>query len=785
MRMGSLRTKVFVSFVALLILVQAVSLWTIYQANRSQESEQIRYRLTSAVSTFKAQFDDRSYYLAAFAETAAKDFGLKEVFGSDRRSFLIALNNHRKRISADLAIAVDSDNRVVGQLLRRAQDNKIKATPPQDEPFRYSHWFDGKESSVSGLYQQDERIFQLSFAPLKSGEAIIGWIGYGYQINVELAQHFADSTNLNIEFLVQQSAQQWRSLAAATPAGKEAPEQPLGQAVLTQSEVDGFISTQSRIGDVDGQALHAAMYGSRSNLLEALRANWWRLMALEAATIMVALLAAYLLAGGISRPVKQLVQQAKYIAKGNYDTAVELKEGNELGQLAKEFNTMQNAVLVREQAITHQLYFDSLSNLPNRNSLLQHLHELFENNESHFSLFHLDIRRTKTVNDTLGYETGNLLIKECGARLNNLTNGSGVYHLGADEFAVVVPFNDADNLRRWQQELEQSLDEPLCGDGTLLHLQIHGGIATVPEHAQSADKLMQKADTALSHCKRDRKTFLNYQPDMDADASRRLSLVNDLRVAIEQNQLCLFYQPKLDLRNGRIEHLEALVRWIHPEQGMIPPDAFISIAEQTGQIDALTDWVIREAARQFNEWKKQGIKLCIAVNISAENLKNHTFTQELEQIWNQYALPQNALSLEITESAVVHDPESAIDMLCEIRDQGIKLSIDDYGTGYSSLAQLKELPVQELKIDRSFIDKIHSDSDNQIIVRSTIHMAHAMGLSVVAEGIEDAETLEWLRQHECELAQGYFISRPQPAQEFIDWLATSEYSGVENAASNA
>ena len=323
------------------------------------------------------------------------------------------------------------------------------------------------------------------------------------------------------------------------------------------------------------------------------------------------------------------------------------------------------------------------------------------------------------------------------------------------------------------------MDTPLCGEGTLLHLQLHVGYAVAPTDADDGESLLQKADTALSHGKREMHVFQEYLAEMDADASRRLELVNDLKIALDEDQLCLFYQPKLDIATGKIHHLEALVRWMHPTQGMIPPDAFISIAEQTGQIDGLTDWVIKEAARQYTEWSKQGLELSIAVNISAENLRNQKFTKELRDIWQHYALPKNALSLEVTESAVVIDPACAIAMLCDIRDQGIKLSIDDYGTGYSSLGQLKQLPVSELKIDRSFIDKVYCDPDDQIIVRSTIRMAHDMGLSVVAEGIEDAQTLEWLADNQCNLAQGYFISRPLPADELIRWLMESEFKPTQ------
>ena len=783
--MGSLRTKVFLFFVPLLLMVQAVSLWAILQANTKQEQHQIDLRLESAISAFQNQYEQRRYYLQAFAETAAKDFGLKEVFDADLRSFLVALNNHRKRINADLAIAVNRENLITGQLLRRDNSSKVKVGPQQGKYFASPEWFSGNEP-LSQLYALDHKVYQLSFSPLKIGQEVIGWIGYGYEINSLLAQNFADSTGLSIEFLLKAGNNDWTTLATGHPSmeGKDSHQgERLGVGLLDDQEQDSYIHTHTVIEESDNREIMAVIYGSRSNLLEALRQNLWKLIVLEGATILVSLLAAYLLAGDISRPVKKLVKQARYIAKGNYDTSVNVSEKNELGQLADEFNQMQQAVLVREQKISHQLYYNALTNLPNRNSLIEKLEELFAVPDQNFTLLHLDIRRTKTVNDTLGYDTGDLMIKEVGQRLSNLNDESLTFHLGADEFAILLMTGEMEVIQRWQHKIDAAMDTPLCGEGTLLHLQLHIGFARAPEDAADADKLLQKADTALSHGKREMKAFQPYLPEMDAVANQRLGLVNDLKVALEAgDQLVLFYQPKMQISNGQIAHLEALIRWQHPEQGMIPPDAFISIAEQTGQIDALTLWVINEAARQYLEWQEQGLNLSIAVNISAENLKNPHFAKELNSIWQNYQLPKEALSLEITESAVVADPTSATEMLCELKNQGIKLSIDDYGTGYSSLAQLKQMPVSELKIDRSFVGKVESDPDDQIIVRSTIRMAHDMGLSVVAEGIEDQQTLNWLEQHGCDLAQGYFISRPLPANELNEWLRKESQRATESHA---
>ena len=773
--MGSLKTKIFIFFVALLMVVQASSLWTVYDANTKQGEEQIQSRLNAAESVFNTQYQQRSYYLQAFAETAAKDYGLKEVFGADQRSFLIALNNHRKRIDADIAIAVDEEDKIVGQLIRRAPHEKISIGPDQGNTFTSPLWFTN-ENAFTHLYQQGEELYQLSFAPLKSGQQTVGWIGYGYQINTVLAQTFADITGLSIEFMLKQNTGYWRSIAAAIPSNYPLAPSHQGLNILQNTLPQHIIATQIKVGMVNELPLHVTIFGSRSNLLETLQGNWWHLLALEGGMVSIALFAAYLLAAGITRPVRQLVRQAQFIASGNYGSTVDIEEKNELGQLANEFNEMQKAVLVREQKISHQLKYNSLTNLPNRYSLLQVLETKLNGNNPSFCLLHLDIRRTRTVNDTLGYQIGDLMIQEVGTRLVQLDNKIQTFHLDGDEFALVTESSNLNELAQWQRKIEDAMDKPLCGEDTLLHLQLQIGFARAPEDARDAHELLQKADTALSHGKRERRGFQQYLVDMDADANRRLSLVNDLKIAIEQNQLRLFYQPKMDLRTGKVNQLEALVRWLHPIQGMIPPDAFISIAEQTGQIDNLSNWVLNEAARQYQAWLKQGLELTIAVNISAENLKNQQLTETLQQVWKQHQLPAHALSLEVTESAVVSDPDSAIRMLCEIRDQGIKLSIDDYGTGYSSLAQLKQMPVSELKIDRSFIDKVHLSSDDQIIARSTIRMAHDMGLIVVAEGIEDHDTLLWLKEHECDLAQGYFISKPLPADEFRQWLLSSDYN---------
>ena len=386
-----------------------------------------------------------------------------------------------------------------------------------------------------------------------------------------------------------------------------------------------------------------------------------------------------------------------------------------------------------------------------------------------FSICHINLSRLKDVNESLGHDVGDRLIKEFGTRLSGVQDVEFLSHLGADEFVIIFLANKKVSIDQQIAKIHTALDTNFDYRGINLGFQCKIGMALYPEHSVDDNLLLQMADTALQYARKNNQPFQLYHKDLSVNSIERLNLINDLKLAIQDGQLELFYQPKLDLKTGIATHFEALVRWQHPKLGMIPPDNFIHIAEQTGQINALTRWVVTSALNQSKLWQLMGIDVNIAVNISAENLKEADFYHFVCMSLTDSGVPAKKLTLEITESAVVDDPESAIFLLRKFKKHGIKISIDDYGTGYSSLAQLKQLPVHELKIDKSFVQKLKDDEDDQIIVRSTIELAHNMGLSVVAEGIEDKFALDWLAQHGCELGQGYFISRPQPVDKITQW----------------
>ena len=753
----------------LLLMVQAIAFWTLYSGNKNQEAAEINNRLTTAKTIFTELFDRRLDYLAAFAETAAKDYGLKQVFNDDTRSLLVALNNHRKRIDADLAMAVSAEGIITGQLQREfpeAARSKIKQGVERGSAFRFVDWLESGQSSH--LYIIDTAIYQLSLSPVTVGTKTLGWIAFGFQIDQRLAAEFMGITNLTTDFVIKNDGR-WRLIASSSDETTPIQELALAEKLIQGAIPEQYIATHSLITEFDKQELGVVMYGLRANFVALLQEQWWRFLMLAALTLFVSLTSAYLIAASISKPIKRLVAQAKVIASGDYQQTVTLKDNNEIGQLADEFNQMQAAVLQREEAITHYGNHDPLTNLPNRNVLNENLKN-YTQQQQHFVVLHLNLSRLKDVNDTLGHDVGDEVIKELAKRLQalcHLTHFKQLVHLGADEFVLIAEhLNLEDIVAQVQAELEPTFDY----QGISLQLQVRMGIAISPEHSTDEKILVQMADTALHHTRNTGKLVQIYQSDLDVNTVERLSLINDLKQAIPAGELELHFQPKLNLKTKVVTHVEALVRWQHPTLGMVPPDNFIHIAEQTGQIKALTRWVFITALAQFNTWKTLGIDLNIAINISAENLKEADFYQFICQSLMNANVPAEKVTLEVTESSVVEDPASAIKLLSEFKGHGIKISIDDYGTGYSSLAQLKQLPVHELKIDKSFVQRLEHDVDDQIIVRSTIELAHNMGLHVVAEGIEDEFSLNWLADHHCELAQGYFISRPKPASELTVWL---------------
>ncbi len=432
--------------------------------------------------------------------------------------------------------------------------------------------------------------------------------------------------------------------------------------------------------------------------------------------------------------------------------------------------------------LEYQALHDTLTGLPNRNLLHDRLRHAIQNaadQQQSVALILMDLDRFKEVNDTLGHQYGDMMLQQVSTRLQQvLRHSDTIARLGGDEFAILISDTNETFAGHVAQKVHLALNRVFNLDNHFLHIGASLGIAMYPQHGDSAQSLIQHADTAMYVAKRSNTGCAVYSPEHDRDAVKRLELANELHDAIDANELELHYQPKIDLRTGKVTGVEALLRWQNKSRGMVPPDEMIPIAEHNGMIKRLTLWVLNAALKQCAQWREQGIELSVAVNLSVWNLQDPMLVEEIESKLAHWRVPANLLELEITESAMMADPKSSLAALKQLDSMGIALAVDDYGTGFSSLAYLKKLPVDIIKIDKSFVMSMDVDDDDAVIVKSTIELAHNLGFKVVAEGVESEAISRMLLALGCNTAQGYFYCRPVSEAVFVRWLQALPHGSV-------
>jgi diguanylate cyclase (GGDEF)-like protein len=478
----------------------------------------------------------------------------------------------------------------------------------------------------------------------------------------------------------------------------------------------------------------------------------------------------------VTTPLRGLADAAERLGAGDYATPMRgLRRHDEIGELSQSFERMRISVGENQAQILKLAYWDPLTSLPNRarfsETLVDAIRDAAVRPSGTVAIIMLDLNRFKHVNDVLGYRVGDLVLVAVGERLSHAVarEGDVVARLSGDEFAVLLRDADPNAALVVARRIERALDEPLTLDGHSVDMGAGIGIACWPQHAQDVETLLVRAEMAMYAGKRRSNGPMVYDPAIDVTSAQTLTLLGELRQAVDRSELRLYLQPKLALHDRRLVGAEALVRWQHPTRGLVPPVQFIPFAEQTGFIRVLTMWVFEEAARHWLALNDDGIELVLSVNLSTRDLLDQDLPQKFEALLARHGVPAAAFCLEITESAIMDDPQRALATLDRLSAIGFKLSIDDFGTGYSSLAYLKRLPVDELKIDQSFVRSMQSESDDAMIVRSTIDLAHNLGITVVAEGVENIEVWDMLRELKCDQAQGFFMGRPMPVGDFPAW----------------
>lgn len=492
---------------------------------------------------------------------------------------------------------------------------------------------------------------------------------------------------------------------------------------------------------------------------------------------------AVLIARSIVRPVGEAVAVAESISRGDYATAIPRGGLRETRTLLDALGSMRGAIASREQQITRLAYVDTLTALPNRTRFMEAL--VHAVGHSHGALILLDVDRFAPINNALGFAVGDRMLREIALRLQKAVNGETlVARLGGDEFALLLDGADKAVATAQAEAILGELRQPVMLDGQRLDIDASLGIVFYPDDGGSTTMLLRRVDLAMSAAKRRHDGYAFAADQADRAPHETLALVGEMREALGRDEFAVYFQPKLDLASRRISGAEALLRWRHPARGLVPPGSFIPFAEQTGFIREITPWLLRQVIVQATGWRSVGLSIVASVNLSTLDLLSNNLVGQIRTLLDESCLPPELLCLEITESALMDDPEQALAHLGDLAALGIKLSIDDYGSGQASLAYIRNLPVDELKIDRVFVTQVDSHPKNAAIVRSTLLLCRELGLSVVAEGAETADEMNWLVANGCPVVQGYAVARPMPADEFVAWVHNFESATLTSREEN-
>jgi diguanylate cyclase (GGDEF)-like protein len=505
-------------------------------------------------------------------------------------------------------------------------------------------------------------------------------------------------------------------------------------------------------------------------LYESLTKARWQALGMGLILFIAACVVCYIVAHHFSAPLATLSKAVRRMASGDFGVRIQAGRKDELGSIARAFNALGELITLRDQSLCELAYVDSLSGLANRIGFLHYMSEHLLTERGSFALLVLNINDFHFINEYLGYQDGDAVLRAMADRLNSFKRPvTKVARLGGNTFALLLERVLNDDVIKVLERVDASMAEPVFIGKERLDISATSGVALFPEHGLSADILLRNAEVALCDAKLARRNFAFYDTEQEAYSRNQLTLMGDLREALAEGHLLVYYQPKVKMLDGMVCEAEALVRWQHPERGFISPGVFIPFAEQTGKLRAITEWVVHDVLIQAAAWIADGLVLCISVNVGVSDVEDTSFVSFLEKELALCNVPPQNLCLEITETGVMRNAKELMRNLEYLRAMGVKLSIDDFGTGYSSFAYLAKMPVHELKIDQSFVMSMNERFENVSIVRSIIELGHILGLSVVAEGVETEAVWQALAVMGCDEAQGYLIAAPMPAQAFALW----------------
>lgn len=769
----SFRARLLLFISGLVVLSLSVVIVAIVLTTNTTVNRNIDRELGVAERVFTQLLEIREEQLNQSASVLADDFGFRQAVATgDENTILSALVNHGQRVAADLITLLSPTGDVVVTTHEIASPETLMSMSTTNRETDF------------GLIVAEGNIYQLVVVPVRAPH-LIGYVVLGFVVDDSLATQLYQLTNTQITFIARFDEQEAivvsssEQLMDAGFSGVVENEQAV-QRFLSKNELRGsWISlkgaeTLEGVAKKDLNVLISASVKEAAAPFSALRS---RLVAIAMITLTLSILLAMIIGNSVVEPVRMLANVAKRIAGGRYDQRVEVAKQDEIGQLANSFNQMQSAISEREARISHQSFHDLLTNLPNRRFLNDKLEGMISA-EQPFSLVVLNLDNFSRLNDMFGQTICDQLLIRLSKRLTNHGEDDlWAAHLHGDEFVIVVTeeqFHGVSQIQEMLNHFNQSYDL----NQVTYNLQVSAGVVKYPESGEDIDSLLRRAQFARLRARQNKSTIGVFEVGDDEPHMRKLQVAAVLRDVTESGQLSLAFQPQLDLKEEKIHGVEALIRWTHPELGFVSPVEFIPLAEQSGDITKISYWVIHEAARQVSEWAKGRHLLNISINLSAADLADEGLIRHINSCIERYELVPENFTFEVTESLVMVDPERSIQRLNELKEAGMGVAIDDYGTGYSSLAQMRSLPADELKVDRAFIMEIETNKDDQTIVQSTIDLAHRLNMRVVAEGVETQSGWAELGKFKCDILQGYYIAKPMPGAELSNWLDNFDFNSI-------